>query len=87
MDIITILIMASIVVSTLLMIIGPILEFRGKIFFLESKHAPVTSKRYGMWIMTLGAVMFIGGCVLRSMVRERTRPRMTSGDRTERLSG
>lgn len=48
MDIITILIMASIVVSTLLMIIGPILEFRGKIFFLESKHAPVTSKRYGM---------------------------------------
>ena len=68
MDIITILIMASIVVPTLLMIIGPILEFRGKIFFLESKHAPVTSKRYGMWIMTLGAVMFIGGCVLRSMV-------------------
>ena len=24
---------------------------------------------------------------LKSMVRERTRPRMTSGDRTERLSG
>lgn len=65
MDIITILIMASIIASTLLMIIGPIMEFRGKIFFLESKHAPVTSKRYGMRIMTLGAVMFIGGCVLR----------------------
>ena len=64
MDFVTILIMGSIIASTLLMIIGPLMEFRGKIFFLESKHAPVTRKRYGMWVMALGAVMFIGGCVL-----------------------
>ena len=66
MDFVTILIMGSIIASTLLMIIGPLMEFRGKIFFLESKHAPVTRKRYGMWVMALGAVMFIGGCVLRN---------------------
>lgn len=66
MDLITIIIMASVIASTLLMIFGPLMEFRGKIFFLENKHAPVTSKRYGMWIMALGAVMFIGGCILRS---------------------
>lgn len=68
MDFVTILIMGSIIASTLLMIIGPLMEFRGKIFFLESKRAPVTSKRYGMRVMTLGAIMFIGGCILRDWI-------------------
>ena len=48
MDFVTILIMGSIIASTLLMIIGPLMEFRGKIFFLESKHAPVTRKRLSL---------------------------------------
>lgn len=66
MDFITILIMSSIVASTLLMIIGPLMEFKGKILFLESNHPPVLEKRYGMRIMTIGAILFIGGCILRN---------------------
>ena len=54
MDFVTILIIVSIIASTLLMIVGPLMEFRGKILFLESKHAPVTKNRYGMRVMVLG---------------------------------
>ncbi len=66
MDFVTILIIVSIIASTLLMIVGPLMEFRGKILFLESKHAPVTKNRYGMRVMVLGALMFVGGCILRN---------------------
>ncbi len=65
MDFITVLIFISILLSTLAMIIGPALEFKGKFFFLENKNPPKTSKRYGMWIMTISAIIFVVGCIAR----------------------
>ncbi len=66
MDFMTIVIFLAIILSTLLMIVGPLLELKGKIFFLENKHPLKTKGRYGMGIMVVGALMFIGGCVGRS---------------------
>lgn len=71
MDFITILIFASIVASTLLMIVGPIREFRGKFVLLENNRLPQTSRRYGMWIMAIAAALFFGGCVSRQWVESR----------------
>lgn len=68
MDFITVLIFLSIGLSTLLMIIGPLLEWRGIIFFEKSKCPPRTKNRYGMMLMFVGAVLFIGGCVARNWI-------------------
>lgn len=66
MDFMTIVVFASIILSMLMMIIGPLLELKGKIFFLESKCPLKTKGRYGMGIMVIGALLFIGGCIARN---------------------
>ncbi|MCI8418205.1 MAG: hypothetical protein HFI33_12055 [Lachnospiraceae bacterium] len=66
MDFMTVVIFLAIILSTLLMIVGPLLELKGKIFFLENKHPLKTRGRYGMGIMAVGALLFVGGCVGRS---------------------
>ena len=65
MDFISVLIFISIIASMLLMIIGPILELKGKILFLENKNLPRTKGRYGMVVMAVGAILFLGGCISR----------------------
>lgn len=65
MDIITMIIFASIILSTLLMIVGPLMEMRGKILFEYSKYPPRTKGRIGMGVLTIGAILFLGGCVSR----------------------
>ncbi|MDK2933827.1 MAG: hypothetical protein PWP27_1637 [Clostridiales bacterium] len=66
MDFKSILIIASIVISTLLMIIGPYLEYKGKISFIENKNKPITKKRYGMAIMFISALLFVIGLIMRT---------------------
>ena len=79
MDFMTVLILLSIIASTLLMIIGPITEFRGKILFMDSRQEPKKEKRYGMWIMAVGAVMFVAGCLSREFSSGDIVPILTVG--------
>lgn len=68
MDVWAIIIIASIAVSGLVMIIGPLIELKGKILFLEPKTPPKTSRRWGMLLMLIGAIIFVIGLVLRPVL-------------------
>lgn len=60
-------IILSILASGLIMIIGPIMEMRGKILFLESKTSPKITGRWGMGLMGIALLLFFGGLVLRTV--------------------
>jgi phosphatidylglycerophosphate synthase len=53
-------------ISGLAMIIGPVMEMKGKIMFLEPKCPPRTTNRWGIGLMAFAAVMFILGLLLRN---------------------
>ncbi len=65
MDFLALLVILSILGSALVLIIGPLMEARGKILFVNEKRKPVTRGRIGMGIMFVSAVLFVGGLVLR----------------------
>lgn len=71
MDFWSIIIIISVIASTLVMIVGPIMETKGKILFLESKRKPATRGRIGMGLMFISTVMFVGGLVLRQYLSAR----------------
>mgnify|MGYP001342030337 CR=1 FL=1 len=54
-------IILSIITSALVMIIGPIMELKGKILFMEPKNPPKTRGRWGMGLMLVSIVVFFGG--------------------------
>ncbi|MFT9848832.1 hypothetical protein [Aneurinibacillus sp. REN35] len=59
-------IILSIVASGLLMIVGPIMEMRGKILFLQPSKPPKTKARWGMGLMIVSFILFIAGLFLRA---------------------
>lgn len=68
MDFWSIIIIISILLSTLVMIIGPIMESKGKILFLEPKRNPVTKGRFGMGLMWVSIIVFVGGLIFRQFL-------------------
>lgn len=66
MDIGGIAIILSVALSGLFMIIGPIIEVKGYIFFQKPLCEPKTEGRYGMGIMAIGGILFIIGLILRT---------------------
>jgi hypothetical protein len=72
MDFWSFIIILSIVASGLLMIVGPLLELKGKILFLESKYTPKTKNRWGMGLMLVSFVIFLSGLFLRSALPSET---------------
>jgi hypothetical protein len=68
MDFWGIIIILSIVASGLLMIIGPALEMRGKIFFLKPINPPKIKGRWGMGLMVFSFVLFTLGLFLRAVL-------------------
>lgn len=67
MDFISVLILGSVVVIAIVLIIGPIMEVRGKILFEEEKTPPKIKGRYGMGIMFAGLIVFFLFLLLRSL--------------------
>jgi hypothetical protein len=65
MDIGSIAIILSVALSGLFMIIGPIMEVKGYIFFQKPLCEPKTKGRYGIGIMTIGGILFVLGLILR----------------------
>lgn len=66
MDFGALVVILLIVASGLLMIIGPLMELKGKILFLEPKYKPRTTGRWGIGLMVFSFVMFLIGLVLRA---------------------
>lgn len=67
MDLWSILIILSVFVSTIVMIVGPLMETRGKILF-DKEKPPKVKGRFGMGIMVISMVFFIGGLFLRQVM-------------------
>ena len=68
MDFWSVVIVGSIVISGLVMIIGPVMELKGKILFLKPAHSPRISGRWGMGLMLVSFLLFVIGLVLRAVL-------------------
>ena len=65
MDFWSVVIILSVLVSALILIVGPLMEVRGKILFADETRAPVVKGRFGMGLMVVSAVLFVGGLLFR----------------------
>ncbi|MCG8400591.1 MAG: hypothetical protein MJA84_03235 [Firmicutes bacterium] len=65
MDFWGLVVILSILASALVLIIGPLMEVRGKILFVNQTRKPVTRGRFGMGIMLVSAILFVAGLILR----------------------
>lgn len=80
MDLGSVLILGSVAIIAIILIIGPIMEMRGKILFKDQKRAPVLKGRFGMGIMFFGALLFVVALILRStMTSDQVSPFVWSG--------
>lgn len=80
MDIGGIVVIASVALSGLFMIIGPIMEVRGRICFEKPLCKPKYNGRYGMGVMFGGGILFVIGLLLRaSMTSQQVTPLVVSG--------
>lgn len=68
MDLGSIFILGSVAFFAVLLSVGPYLELKGKILFEKQKRAPVLKGRFGMGLMVVAIIVFVGGLVLRSVL-------------------
>lgn len=54
--------------SGLLMIVGPIMEMRGKTLFLKPSKPPRIKARWGMGLMVISFILFIAGLFSRAFL-------------------
>ena len=65
MDFWSLVILLSILISATVLVIGPLMEWKGKVLFVEQSRKPVVRGRVGMGLMAVSAVLFTAGLLLR----------------------
>ena len=66
MDFWSLVITCSVAVSAVVLIVGPLLEMRGVMLFVDETRGPVVRGRVGMGLMAVSVVLFVGGLILRT---------------------
>lgn len=65
MDFWSLVIILSILASAVALVVGPLMELRGKMLFVDQPREPVVKGRIGMGVMALSATLFTAGLILR----------------------
>jgi hypothetical protein len=80
MDLGSVLILGSVGLFAIILIIGPMMELRGKILFEKQEKPPKIKGRYGMGIMFLGLLLFVVALLFRPIAAsEQVSPFVWSG--------
>lgn len=65
MDFWSLVIILSILASAVALIVGPLMEIKGKMLFVDQPRKPVVKGRVGMGVMVLSGTLFAVGLILR----------------------
>ena len=65
MDFWSFVIVASILFSALVLVVGPLMEWKGKVLFVDQPRKPVVRGRVGMGVMVVSGALFVVGLILR----------------------
>ena len=65
MDFWSFVIVLSILASALVLVVGPLMEWKGKVLFIDQPRKPVVRGRVGMGVMVVSGALFTAGLILR----------------------
>ena len=66
MDFWSLVIILSILAAAVALIVGPLMELKGKVLFVDQPKKPVVKGRVGMGVMVLSGTLFAVGLILRT---------------------